>query len=162
MSLRLPNDAKSFFKHIPEHASHPQGVRFMDIDKYYACLMLGLRAGELGRKDDIAPNSFLAANAGYPEVYKEAADVIAGLLVDAEIRRNNINVKDRDQIESETVKLLKPRSAMGLSDKGIDLLNRYAARGLEYLKSESEVGAPRSLEVFLIDYSRVWGVLDTQ
>ena len=160
MSLRLPNEAKSFFKHIPEHASQLQGVRFMDIDKYYACLMLGLRAGELGREDDIAPNSFLAAGAGYPEAYRETADLIAGLLVDAEIRRNNIDVGDRDLIESETVKLLKPRSALGLSDKGIGLLNRFAARGLEYLRSELD--APRSLEVFLIDYGRVLDALDTQ
>ena len=141
MSLRLPNDAKSFFKHIPEYPTHLQGVRFMDIDKYYACLMLGLRAGELGSEDDIAPSSFLAAGTGYPGAYKETGDVIAGLLVDAEIRRNHIDIEDRDQIESETVKLLKPQSAMGLSDKGIDLLNRYAARGLEYLQSEMD--APR-------------------
>lgn len=160
MSLRLPNDAKLFFKHISESASQPQGVRFMDMDKYYACLMLGLRAGELGSEDAMVPNSFLAAGSGYPEAYRETADVIAGLLVDAEIRRNNIDVTDRDQIEREVVKLLKPKSAMGLSDKGIDLLNRYTARGLEYLKSETI--APRSLELFLIDYGRVWDALDTQ
>ncbi|GEM_PF-1672437 len=160
MSLRLPKDAKSFFQHIPEYASHLKGVRFMDIDKYYACLMLGLRACELGSEDDIVPNSFLAAGAGYPEAYREIADLIAGLLVDAEIRRNSIDVKNRDQIESETVKLLEPHSTMGLSNKGIDLLNRYAAGGFEYL--ESEMDAPRRLEVFLIYYGRVWDALDTQ
>ena len=156
MSLRLPNDTTEYFKHIGEYRL--AGVRFMDIDKYYACLMLGLRVGELGRENDVAPRSFLAAGAGYPDAYKPTADLIAGLLVDAEIRRNKINAQDRDQIESETVKLLQPRSAMGLSDKGVELLNRYAARGFEYLKSE--LGAPRRLEVFLIEYGRVWDGLD--
>ena len=160
MSLRLPNDAKSFFEHIPEYPRHLQGVRFMDIDKFYACLMLGLRAGELGQEVDITPNSFLAPGAGYPEAYKETADLIAALLVDAEIRRNNIDVTDRDLIERETVKLLEPRSALGLSNSGVDLLNIYAAGGLEYLKSELD--APRSLEVFLIEYGRVWDTLAAQ
>ena len=158
MSLRLPNTAAGFFDHIREYPL--TGVRFMDIDKYYACLMLGLRAGELGREEDLAPQSFLASGAGYPEAYKPAADLIAGLLVDAEIRRNNINPKDRDRIESETVKLLQPRSAMGLSDMGTNLLNRYAARGFEHL--QSELGAPRSLEVFLLEYACVWDALDNQ
>ena len=160
MSLRLPRAASDFFKHIPDRPPQLSGKRFMEMDKYYACLMLGLKAGELGSNDAVGPDNFLAAGTGYPEAYRETADLIAGLLVDTEIRRNNIDVNDRDQIESETVKLLEPKSAMGLSDKGTDLLNRYAARGLEYLKSEMD--APRSLEVFLIDYGRVWDALDTQ
>ena len=157
MSLRLTKTAAEFFIHIREYPM--PGVRFMDIDKYYACLMLGLRAGQLGRDDDLGP-SFLAAGAGYPDAYRETADLIAGLLVDAEIRRNNINLSDGDQIERETVKLLQPRSALGLSDKGIELLNRYAARGFEYLRSE--LGAPRSLDVFLLGYASVWSTFDTQ
>ena len=114
VSLRLPKGAAEFFKHIPEYPSQLPGLRFMDIDKYYACLMLGIKAGELGEEDHIASSSFLAAGAGYPEAYKAAADLIAGLLVDAEMRRNNVNANDRDQIESETVRLLQPRSAHGV------------------------------------------------
>ena len=76
------------------------------------------------------------------------------------MRRNNVDLNDRDQIENETVKLLKPNSALGLSDKGVDLLNRYAVRGLDYLKSK--LGEPRRLEVFLLSYRRVWDTLDTQ
>ncbi len=158
MSLRLPNTAAEFFVHVPEYPL--TGVRFMDIDKYFACLMLGLRAGELGREEDLATPTFLAYGAGYPDAYKPAADFVSGLLVDAEIRRNNINPNDRDQIEGETVKLLQPRSAMGLSEKGIDFLNRYAARGFEHL--QAEMGAPRSLEVFFLEYARVWKALDNQ
>ena len=158
MSLRLPKAAAEYFVHIREHPL--PGVRFMDIDKYYACLMLGLKASELGREDELAPQSFLAAGAGYPDAYKPAADLIAGLLVDAEIRRNNIDPKDRNQIENETVKLLEPRSAMGLSDTGASLLNRYAARGFEHL--QSELTAPRSFEVFLVEYARILDALDVQ
>ena len=158
MSVRLTDAATDFFVHISE--SPIKGVRFMDMDKYYACLMLGLRVGELGSENDLSQRSFLAAGAGYPDAYKPITDLISGLLVDAEIRRNNINAKDRDLIESETVKLLQPRSALGLSDKGLELLNRYAARGFEHLQSEME--APRSLEVFLLEYARVWEALETQ
>ncbi len=158
MSLRLPSSAAKFFLHVPEYPL--SGIRFMDIDKYVACLMLGLRAGELGREEDLTTSSFLAPGASYPDAYKPAADFISGLLVDAEIRRNNISPNDRNQIEAETVKLLQPRSAMGLSEKGIDFLNLYAARGFEHL--QAEMGAPRSLEVFLLEYARIWSALDNQ
>lgn len=157
MSLRLTNTSAVFFSHIDSSAV--RGVRFLDIDKYYACLMLGLKSGKLGSKKDFR-DPFLAAGAKYPDVYSDVRDYIAGLLVEAEIRRLNLNATDRDLIENETVKLLDPRSPLGLSDTGVKRLNRYAARGFERL--QNHMSAPHSLEVFLIMYAEIWSKIEGQ
>ena len=157
MSLRLTNASAVFFAHIDPSAV--RGVRFLDIDKYYACLMLGLKSGKLGSEKDFR-DPFLAAGAKYPDVYSDVRDYIAGLLVEAEIRRRNLNSTDRDLIESETVKLLDPQSPLGLSDTGIELLNRYAAGGFEQLRDH--MGAPYSLEVFLVKYAEIWNKIESQ
>ena len=156
MSLRLTNESATFFSHIP---TTPPGVRFLDIDKFYACLMLGFKLGELGPKDDLR-DSFLAAGAKYPDPYQNVSNYIAGLLIEAEIRRKKLNLNDRDAIENETVKLLDPQSPLALSELGIEFVNRYAARGFEQLRDR--MSAPDSLEVFLVSYGQIWFDLDNQ
>ena len=155
MSLRLTNTSAIFFSNIEPPAT--RGVRFLDIDKYYACLMLGLKSGQLGPQEDFR-DPFLAAGAKYPDAHQDNSEYIAGLLVEAEIRRLPLDFTNRDLIESETVKLLDPRSPLGLSDKGIELLNRYAAHGFEQLRNH--MSTPYSLEVFLIKYAEIWRELD--
>lgn len=155
MSLRLTHEAATFFSHIRSTTTH--GVRFLDMDMFYACLMLGLKSGEIGSNEDFR-EPFLAAGAKFPDPYQTVNPYVAGLLIEAEIRRKNVNPQDRDLIESETVKLLDPHSPIALSDVGIEFLNRYAARGFEKLRDR--MSAPRSLEVFLVKYGEIWSKLD--
>lgn len=151
MSLRLSEDAAAFFSRIDSKMI--KGVRFLDIDKYYACLMLGLRAGQKAKNPELMP-PFLAAGAKYPEAYQVYDSHLLGLLVEAEIRRLKLDSNDRDLIEKETVKLLDPRSPLGLSEDGVRFMNSYAAKGFEILRDA--MGRPDSVDAFLVAYADLW------
>lgn len=148
MSLRLTEDAATFFSKIDS-----KRVRFLDIDKFYACLMLGLRAGQMVTEPHLS-QSFLAAGAKYPEAYQAYGSYLLGLLVEAEIRRRKLDSNDRDLIEKETVKLLDPHSPLGLSEDGVRFMNHYAAKGFEILRDD--MGSPRSVDEFLVAYADLW------
>ena len=151
MSLRLTEDAAAFFSKID---SQPiRGVRFLDIDRFYACLMLGLRAGQMASNPHLM-QPFLAAGAKYPEAYQAYGSYLLGLLVEAEIRRRGLDSNDRDLVEKETVKLLDPGSPLGLSEDGVSFMNRYAARGSEILREA--MAGPRSVDDFLVGYADLW------
>lgn len=151
MSLRLTEDAATFFSKID--SKRIKGVRFLDIDKFYACLMLGLRAGQMVSKPHLM-QSFLAAGTKYPEAYQAYGSYLLGLLVEAEIRRRKLDSNDRDLIEKETVKLLDPHSPLGLSEDGVRFMNHYAAKGFEILRDD--MSSPRSVDEFLIAYANLW------
>ena len=151
MSLRLTEDAAAFFAKVDSRSV--KGVQFLDIDKFYACLMLGLRDGQMASDPDLRP-PFLAAGAKYPEAYEAYDSYLLGLLVEAEIRRRKLDSSDRDLIEKETVRLLEPRSPLGLSDDGVRFMNCYAAKGFEILRDA--MTGPRSVDDFLVAYADLW------
>lgn len=148
MSLRLTEDAAKFFSKIDSKSI--KGIRFLDIDKFYACLMLGFRAGQMESEPNLM-QPFLAAGAKYPEPYQAYDSYLLGLLVEAEIRRRKLNSNDRNLIEKETVKLLDPHSSLGLSEVGVRFMNCYAAKGFEILRDA--MGSPRSVDEFLVSYA---------
>lgn len=151
MSLRLSKDASTFFATVDELAV--KGVSFLDMDKFFACLALGLRAGEIDDKTELN-QPFLAAGAKFPSIYEEYDSYILGMLIQAEITRRKLDPNDRDRIEKLAVDLLDPRSSLGLSVKGIELLNQYAAGGLAILRDAA--APPRSIDSFLVDYAQLW------
>ncbi len=151
MSLRLTEDAAAFFSKIDSHRI--KGVRFLDIDRFYACLMLGLRTGQMASEPNLMP-SFLAAGAKYPEAFQAYDSYLLGLLVEAEIRRRKLDSNDRDLIEKETVKLLDPHSPLGLSEDGVRFMNQYAAKGFEILRDA--MASPRSVYDFLVAFADLW------
>src|SRR5690606_18591132 len=97
-------------------------------DAFYCCMLLGLDQAKLGDESRLEPANFTV---GYPEAYKGQAELIAGLLVDAEIRRLGIGPEDREDIERQMVHLLDLSSPSRLSADGDQLLNRYAVTGFE-------------------------------
>lgn len=151
MSLRLTEDAASFFAKIDTQPI--KGVRFLDIDKFYACLMLGFQAGKLVNEPTLL-SPFLPTGATYPDAYQPYDSYLLGLLVEAEIRRRNLDPTDRDLIEQETVKLLDPRSPLGLSEDGIRFMNNYAAKGFDILRDA--MAPPRGVDDFLVAYADLW------
>lgn len=151
MSLRLTKDAALFFAKIDARVI--EGLQFLDIDKFYACLMLGLRAGQVASDPDLR-QPFLATGAKYPEAYQAYDSYLLGLLVEAEIRRRKLDSSDRDLIEKETVKLLDPRSPLGLSEHGVRFMNCYAAKGFEILRDR--MTGPRRVDDFLVAYADLW------
>lgn len=149
MSFVLPQGARAFFK-LAE-APRDSKTKFIMFDQYYCCLMAGLDARKLGAPEDSESEEFVK---GYPDDYKHQADLIAGLLIDAELDRKGIQSEDRASIEREIVTLLDPTSPTRLSAEGNALLNRYAAEGFKLI--HDQMLAPANLEDFLVAYHTYW------
>lgn len=161
MSFTLHSRARTWFDIVDQRAfsrsldraQRESGPRFMMFDAYYCCLLVGLDEGRHGRSADLEATSFL--NSGYPESYRGQAELIAGLLVDAELRRQDILPDDKESIEAEMVRLLDLKSQTRLSGSGDVLLNLYAATGFK--KLDDSMPSPSNLEDFLVAYHRLWG-----
>jgi hypothetical protein len=113
--------------------------------------MVGIDARKLGIKEDLESEVFLN---GYPEDYKGQADIIAGLLIDAELDRKAIEPENKASIEREMTRLVNPTATTRLSDTGNDLLNLYAASGFKLI--QDNMMAPASIEEFLVAYYQLW------
>lgn len=159
MSFKLHGLARTWFDIVDQRAfarsldpaQREAAPRFIMFDAYYCCLLVGLDGRRQGRAADLEPAEFFR---GYPESYRPQAELIAGLLVDAELRRQDILPDDKDSIEAEMVRLLDLKSQTRLSAAGDELLNLYAAAGFQ--KLDERMPAPSTLEDFLVGYHRLW------
>jgi hypothetical protein len=158
MSFVLPANLRSFFGFEGARAfsrsSDPRrdaAARFLMFDAYYCCLLLGLDSRRLGDDSKLEADKFIEA---YPESFKGQAELIAGLLVDAELNRLEIDLEDRARIEKEMVRLLDLTSPTRLSADGDRLLNRYAVSGFERLRDS--MVAPDNVDDFLVGYHALW------
>ena len=149
MSFIFPKHAREFFSSVDKQREGP--TKFIMFDQYYCCLMVGLDSRHLGRDNELEGEVFVNA---YPEDYRAQADIIAGLLVDAELERRDILPDDRASIEGEMVRLLNPTSPTRLSDEGTKLLNLYAAAGFRLVRDR--MMPPASLEEFMVAYHGYW------
>jgi hypothetical protein len=120
-------------------------------DAYYCCLMAGLDARTVGSPEDLESDVFVN---GYPDDFKGQADIIAGLLLDAELDRKGIEAEDKASIEREMVKLVDPTSLTRLNGEGNKLLNLYAAAGFALI--QDKMMPPATVEEFLIAYHGYW------
>lgn len=156
MSFVFPRNARTYFRSVDE--ARPGAPRFDNMfDEYYLCLMVGLDARRLGTDEDMESDKFYDS---YPKDFQSQSDIIAGLLIDAELDRQGINSEDRASIEREMVRLLDPQSPIKLSEDGIRLLNQYAAAGFKIIRDK--IIAPHSLEDFLIAYHDLWAAAATE
>jgi len=128
------------------------GSRFILFDAFYCCLLVGLDSRRHGKKALLETADFYR---GYPDLFKSQAELVAGLLVEAELARQDINENDKRSIEGEMVRLLDLSSVTRLSDDGNELLDLYAAAGFEIL--EDKLPQPDNLEDFLVAYHDYWG-----
>lgn len=147
MSFIFPKGARDFFKGIDKQG----GQKFIMFDQYYCCLLAGIESRRIGSEEDLEGEPFINA---YPEDYRVQADIIAGLLIDAELDRKAIALEDKASIEQEMVKLLNPTSATRLSEEGNRLLNLYAAEGFRLV--HDRMMPPAGLEEFLVAYHGFW------
>jgi hypothetical protein len=158
MSFLMPRGARDFFGFDGARAFAKRGAlkregatRFLLFDAYYCCLLLGLDEARIGDELELETEPFLG---GYPEAYKAQAELVAGLLVDAELRRLSISVDDREDVERQMVQLLNLNSPTRLSDDGNNLLNQYAVTGFE--KMRDDLMEPDNLDDFLVAYHDLW------
>lgn len=153
MSFTLPKGAREFFRQI-DHQAAAKGLFGLLFDRYYLCVLLGLDLRKLGSADSLEAEEFVR---DYPAAYHSQADVIAGLLIDAELDRKGIEAEDRVSVQDVALQLLDHASSTKLSADGMALLNRYAVAGFETI---SELPRPATLEAFLIAYDRLWTARD--
>lgn len=142
MGFRVPKEARNYFKLIDELSRNKFRLLF---DKYYLCLILGLDYGKPGKVEDVEKEDFIDR---YPEPYADKADLIAGLLIYTEMERKGINSEDRASIEKLILKLIDINSNTKLSEKGLELLNLYAARGMALI--QDNIPKTKELEIFLV------------
>jgi hypothetical protein len=150
VSFFFPRSARTYFKALTD-GSNELGTRFIMFDPFYCCLMLGLDQRRLGNPDEVETDAFVNA---YPDHYKSQADIIAGLLIDAELERKEIVVQDRASIEKEMLNLLDQTSATRLSAKGLEQLSRYAAGGFELI--QGRMVPPGNPSEFVAAYYGCW------
>ncbi|MDP2450747.1 MAG: hypothetical protein Q8M93_04740 [Polaromonas sp.] len=150
MSFHFPKEGRIFFKALIG-ARETGAARFLMFDAYYACLMIGLDARKLGQEDEIEGEPFLP---GYPDVFQSQSDIIAGLLIDAELDRKAIDATDRSSVEDAMIKLLNPGSPTRLSTAGDKLLDLYAGYGLRLL--QDKMLPPSNVDEFLVAYRVFW------
>ncbi|RON79115.1 hypothetical protein [Pseudomonas fluorescens] len=163
MSFQAPVGMRSFFNfdsnRMFARSIEPKrelAPRFLLFDAYYCCLLLGLDARHLGDEKNIEQEKFLDS---YPDSYKGQAELIAGLLVDAELTRREVASDNRTDIERVMVRLLDLTSSTRLSAEGDRLLNRYAASGFDRIRET--ITSPENLEDFLVAYYGIWKEKDT-
>lgn len=145
MSFVLNQAGRTFFRGV---IAPP---KFLMFDAYYCCLMAGLNARNVGTPDELDTDPFIN---GYPDDFKGQADILAGLLIDAELDRKGIHVEDRASIEREMIKLVDPTSATRLNADGDRLLNLYAAAGFALI--QERMMPPATVEEFLVAYHGFW------
>jgi hypothetical protein len=162
MGFRLPKGARSFFAAMDVRKDEGSGLssdaeepRIEHLfDMFYFCLMLGLQTRELGRSEDVESKDFYSE---YPIAYSSYAGLIAALLIESEMVRRGIRLTDAQALENLMLEVLDHRTPTILKDAGVDLANRYAARGMQLIYEN--ISKTSRLEVFLIHYCRLlWSV----
>jgi hypothetical protein len=143
MGFKMPKDAREYFKLI-DKSDFKFKIMF---EKYYMCLMIGLKYAKLGQSNKSEAGDFIDY---YPEIYADKSDLIIGLLIDAEMRRQDISAEDRPGVEGLILKLINHNSNTRLSEHGIELLNLYAVFGLEVIREK--ISKTAEMETLLVHY----------
>jgi hypothetical protein len=148
MSFHMPKGARDYFGLIDAlPAGRPKfGLMF---DPFYLCLMVGLDARKLGKEEDLTER-FIE---GYPDQYHNQRELIAGLLIDAELDRQAISLGDSAAIQGLMIELLDPQSSTSVSAEGLKRLNLYAVHGFDLVRER--IARPDTLENFLVAYHRL-------
>lgn len=146
MGFKLPKETRDYFKFIDQKENKFKTI----FDKYYLCLMVGFCEERLGKPEDYESSDFIE---GYPQAYADKAPLITGLLINAEMNRQGIDSEDRLSVEGLILNLIDNNSSTKLSEKGIELLNSYAATGMN--KIREKITKTGDLETFLVHYHRL-------
>ena len=127
-------ESREYFKYLLKRSDG--GACFnTHFDLYYFCLMVGLKRKNLGLSLDLEGDKFVDR---YVSDYQNQADLIAGLLINAELTRKGIEKDDRSSIEKEMLRLLDHQSPSRLSEEAISVLISTLRRGSKrYVKKLS-------------------------
>ena len=120
------------------------------LDHWYVCCLVGMLKSN--DKDPIEP---IDITRKFSAEFGDSRRIIVGLLILTEIKKNNLDITNDDEIKELLIKIIEPNSDSNLTDYGFDRLNKYAYGGLQTLTKEYITNArPTSTESFLQFYSK--------
>jgi len=143
MAFILSNNGRNYFESINNRKDGGKKFDYM-FDIYYIGLLVGFSIIKLGDESDLEDEEFVK---NYPGNYESISKLISGLLINAEMKRRDIQKKDRKSIERLIVDLIS-KKALGLSEEGMNLLNLYSAGGMNYIKDN--IPLTDKLETFIV------------
>jgi hypothetical protein len=142
MGFIMSNDAKKFFNKLNESKHGRFQYQF---DFYYLCLIAGL-INET--PSECKGEEFFDE---FPSGFVLQREQIIGLLIATQIKRDKIDVENRDRLERLMLKLVQPDSPTRLSDYGESLMNQYAENGFKRILEKIPL-PPTNLDTFLVSY----------
>lgn len=148
MAFKMPKLAAGYFRLIDDNTSGK--TKLIMFDQYYFCLMVGFNSRRIATDDKIKSDHFIDY---YPNPYSDKVDLIAGLLIDAEMERRAIEPENRDSVQGLILELIDHHSLTRLSGTGIGFLNQYAAHGMDIIVDN--IPKTRELEIFLVQYFKL-------
>ncbi|OEK03093.1 hypothetical protein BFP97_16880 [Roseivirga sp. 4D4] len=151
MAFRIPNTAKTWFKHIKSKQGSNTGFE-LDFDIHYFCLMAGLHTQ---RKEDLTASETTEIVQYFPSDYKKDRHLIIALFLKKELEQLGVSLKERKLLNNQLKILISTTSATRLSDQGMRELNKYANGGFRVLQ-EHFLEPPRTLENFLITFNKLF------
>lgn len=143
MAFILSNNGRNYYESINNRKDGGKKFDYM-FDIYYIGLLVGFSIIKLGDESDLEDEEFVK---NYPGNYESISKLISGLLINAEMKRRDIQKKDRNSIERLIVDLIS-KKALGLSEEGMNLLNLYSAGGMNYIKDN--IPLTDKLETFIV------------
>lgn len=147
MAFKITSKCRSFFEHIYDKENKDGTKLKLLFDEYYLCLMVGLAAEMYDGSAKLEPSEITDY---YPGEYIYSKDYIAGLLIATERKVRGLAEGDSNALEKLMTEYLDPESKTRLTDKGVERLNQYAARGIDIMLDV--MSKPYDLESFLVDY----------
>ena len=148
--FRMREDCKTWFKNITKTGSGKPGLT-LDFDAYFICMLLGLATGRRSSPTDHGKKmSDLIER--FPEAYRSQQRLVAGLLIWAELARRGIDIKEKQGVQDVVVELLSSQNFTGLSNEGINLLDKYASGGFDVLTDKYEQ-KPDRFEQFIREFA---------
>lgn len=147
MSFRLSKEARSYYGNINQNST----INKLDTDwdKYYLSAMAGIKARSRvpDEKEPPAEQEFVDY---VIQSYEDQKYEIYGALIVAEIEREGIPWGQKEEIKQLMLTLLDSNTNTRLSDEGIQVLNCYAEKGSQLIRSE--IMPPPKVDTFLERY----------
>jgi hypothetical protein len=142
LGFELRHDAKRWFKAFEKEKT------LILFDIYYFCLIPGFITKR--RNLEIHSEDVDEMTRDFPSVFRSRGELLVGLLIDTELSRLGIDLKERKSVYS-TISELVITSPPYLSNEGIKLMNQYAHGGFDVLCERMDE-RPRSIETFVRKY----------
>ncbi len=143
MSFEITKEGDKYLERLNRNSS--SGEFEIDWDFYYICSIIGMYHRRL--KSDIESENLRELTRSFPQKYYNNKNYIIALLIEAEMYRKGVETRTRKELEEFMLNKVG-KGETGLSENGEELLNKYAAGGLEIIKEK--IGRVEDLHTFFL------------